>query len=75
MYQATTLHNKGMNYKEISRLLEVHEYPVKLALEASRRYPSKLLLRYLVRLADLDKDIKTGNITPQLGIELFILNV
>lgn len=75
MYQVVILNKKGMNNNEISKLLGVHAYPVKLALESSKRYPEKVLLKYLKNLANLDLDIKTGKINPELAIELFILNV
>lgn len=75
MYQVVILNKKGMNNNEISKLLGVHAYPVKLALESSKRYPEKVLLKYLKSLANLDLDIKTGKINPELAIELFILNV
>ena len=41
----------------------------------SIKYPDKLLLKYLDLLADLDSDIKTGKINPELGLQLFILKV
>lgn len=75
MYQATTLNRKGMNDNEISKLLGVHAYPVKLAIKAGMRYPEKILLSFLKQLADLDKNIKTGKINPELGLELFIIKV
>lgn len=75
MYQATKLDRKGMNSNDISQLLGVHSYPVKLAIKAGSKYPEKILLSYLKSLADLDQDIKTGKIDPELGLELFILKV
>ena len=75
MYQATKLDRKGMNSNDISALLGVHSYPVKLAIKAGSKYPEKLLLSYLKSLADLDQDIKTGKVNPELGVELFILKV
>ena len=73
MYQASVMHKDGMNNIEIANYLGVHQYPVKLALQASSKYPDKILLNNLEQLADLDTDIKTGNIEPELGLELFIL--
>ncbi len=75
MYQVYTLNRKGLNNNEISNILNVHVYPVKLAIEMSKRYSSNLLLIFLKRLADLDQDIKTGKINPELGLEMFILSV
>ena len=73
MYQASVLHKDGMNNIEIASFLNIHQYPVKLALQAGGKYPDKVLLNCLEQLADLDSDIKTGNIDPELGLELFIL--
>lgn len=75
MYQATVLNNKGISNNEIASLLGVHSYPVKLAIKAASRYPLELLLKFLKGLANLDCDIKTGKVNPELGLELFILKV
>ena len=75
MYQACKLDKKGMNPNDISALLGVHSYPVKLAIKAGSKYSEKILLNYLKSLADLDQDIKTGKVNPELGLELFILKV
>lgn len=75
MYQAKVLNNRGLSNNEISNILGVHAYPVKLAIQSSIKYPEKLLLRYLELLADLDSDIKTGKVNPELGLQLFILKV
>ena len=75
MYQASILHKQGMNNDAIASHLAVHPYPVKLAIQASSKYPDKIILNCLEQLAELDCDIKTGNIDPELGLELFILRV
>lgn len=75
MYQASFLNKKGLSNNEIANLLGVHAYPVKLAIQTGMRYPEKLLLNFLHKLADLDNDIKTGAINAELGLELFILKV
>lgn len=75
MYQASTLDKKRMSSNDIANMLGVKAYPVKLAIKASARYPEKVLLGYLKRLAILDEEIKTGKINPELGLELFILRV
>lgn len=75
MYQTSFLSKKGLNNNEISNILGVHAYPVKLAIQAGMRYHEKILLSFLRKLADLDNDIKTGTINAELGLELFILKV
>ena len=74
MYQASTMSQK-MSDKDIGAFLGVHPYPVKLAKEACNKYSKKTVLRFLELLADLDRDIKTGKVNPELGLELFILKV
>lgn len=75
MYQSKELLKLGYTEKNIADLLQIHPYRVKLALEKSRNYSSKTLLNYLEQLADLDINIKSGNIDKNLGLELFILNI
>lgn len=74
MYQAKELIKKGYTEKDIASTINIHPYRVKLALQNSRSYDSKVLLKYLSDLAQLDIDIKSGNIDKNLGLELFILN-
>ena len=75
MYQVSILYKKGLSNNEIATTLGVHAYPVKLAIQAGLRYPEKILLNFLNQLADLDTDIKTGKVSPELGLELFIMKV
>lgn len=73
MYQSKELIFKGYTEKDISSLLKIHPYRVKLALQNSRNYTSKTLLKYLNELADIDIGIKTGKLNKDLALELFIL--
>ncbi len=73
MYQAKVLLRKGYTEKDIASTLNIHPYRVKLALQKSRPYKEELLLSYLDQLADLDVQIKEGNIEKELGLELFLL--
>lgn len=75
MYQATTLNKKRLSNNEISSMLGVHAYPVKLAIKVGSKYPEKILLQFIHRLANLDRDIKTGKVNSELGLELFILKL
>lgn len=73
MYQSKQLLKKGYSEKEISSILKIHPYRVKLAIQNSRQYESKTLLKYLNDLADIDIGIKTGILNKDLALELFIL--
>lgn len=75
MYQVKQLYINGYTENDIAKILNIHPYRVKLAAQNSRKYDSDLLINYLKQLADLDIDIKTGNIDKNLGLELFILKI
>ena len=73
MYQAKELILKGYTEKDIASILKIHPYRVKLAIQNSRNYSSKTLLKYINDLADIDIGIKTGKLNKNLALELFIL--
>ena len=73
IYQSKELYKKGNREDTISKILNVHPYRVKLALEKSKNYSSKILLNYLLKLAEMDFKIKNGLIDKNLALELFIL--
>ena len=73
MYQSKELLKTGLSEKDISEILSIHPYRVKLALQNSRNYNSKTLLKFLADLADIDINIKSGKINKDLALELFIL--
>ena len=75
MYQANNLSKKGYSEEEISEILKIHKYPVHLAILASYKYDTKIILKYLENLADLDIAIKTGIKDKELALELFILSL
>lgn len=75
MYQASELIKKGYTEEQISEILDVHKYPVHLAIVAGYKYNPKILIKYLNDLADLDIGIKTGEKDNKLALELFILNL
>lgn len=75
MYQVKQLYLNGYTENNIAKILNIHPYRVKLASQNSRKYSEDLLIKYLKQLADLDIDIKNGNIDKNLGLELFILQL
>ncbi len=72
MYQVKVLLNDGNSDQAISKLLKVHEYPVKLAREASYRYSEKVLLEKLEKLANLDLEIKSGETNGLVEFEIML---
>ena len=75
MYQASILTKKGYTEDQISEILNVHKYPIHLAIVAGYKYNPKILLKYLNDLADLDIGIKTSSKDKELALELFILSL
>lgn len=73
IYQCKELYKKGNGEESISKILNVHPYRVKLALDKGKNYSSKLLLKYLLDLAIIDSKIKKGLIDKNLALELFII--
>ena len=74
LYQVKKLYNMGKNNNDIASILGVHPYRVKLATQNSYYYTEEDLIKYIYKLGNLDKDIKTGNIDKTLGLELFLIN-
>ena len=74
LYQVKKLYNMGKNNNDIASILGVHPYRVKLAIQNSYYYTEEDLIKYIYKLGNLDKDIKTGNIDKSLGLELFLIN-
>lgn len=75
IYQARNLYKKGYSEKDISNLLGIHPYRIKLAINKGNQFQDETLLIYLKRLSELDINIKNGKIEKELGLELFILNL
>lgn len=73
--QTKLLINDGMNESEIAKKLGIHPYRIKLAHEKSKTIDTNKLTKYLVDLANLDIDIKSGKVNKNIGLELFFLNM
>lgn len=75
IYQVKVLSNKGNSDQNISKLLKVHEYPVKLAREAGYKYSEKHLLELLEKLAKLDLEIKSGETIGEVEFETLLASI
>lgn len=73
IYQVKLLLNQNYNEFEISNMLCVHNYRVKIAKEV--KLNEKELLKYIYDLAELDENIKTGKVSKDIGLELFLLKI
>ena len=60
---------------EISNILEVHEYPVKLARGKCFNYSKDELLNLLYNLGKIDEDIKNGKQLPNVSLLSFIMQM
>ncbi|MDD4706010.1 MAG: DNA polymerase III subunit delta [Bacilli bacterium] len=67
-------HLQGSN-EEISKLLEVHPYRVKLAKDKGILYTLDELQKKLLDLTELDYNIKTLNVDKYLLLKIFIINI
>lgn len=75
IYQVKVLLQDGNSDQAISKLLKVHEYPVKLARESSYRYSETILLEKLEKLANLDLEIKSGETLGQVEFETLLATI
>lgn len=75
IYQTKELTKMGYKKNEIENELEQKEYTIIKAFEKAGLYSSDSLLDILNKLADLDYNIKCGNISKDDGLELFILGL
>lgn len=73
LLQVKILQKQGYPQGDIAKVLKVHPYRVKLALQNIRRYDQKLLSEALNYLIDADFKMKTGQIDQELQVELFIM--
>lgn len=74
LFQVKRLYNSGKSNDEIAKILEFKSvYRVKYLLSDSYYYSEDDLLKYLLKLADIDKDIKLGNVNGNTLLELFIV--
>lgn len=75
LYQVKRLISDGYSDDKIAKELEVHPYPVKLARNICYSYSVKEILDIILKLANLDKDIKLGNVNGEVGLEFLLLSI
>lgn len=73
IYNVKVLSN--LRDSDIANILDVKEYPVKLARGKGLRYSKKELLDILYNLGNIDEDIKSGKQLPNVSLLSFILNM
>ncbi len=68
-----TLNHKDS--KEIATLLDVHPYRVKLALENSKLYTLDELKDNILKIGNLDEQIKLGKIDNYIALKMFLITL
>ena len=73
LFQVKRLYNSGKSNEEIAKILEFKNvYRVKYLLSDSYYYSEDMLIKYLVKLSNLDREIKLGSVNGDVFLELFI---
>ena len=75
IYQVKTLEDQGMSNQEIAKTLDKKPFYIQKTSELTRYYTKKELLELIIKLENIDIQIKTTDIDPNSLIELFILNI
>lgn len=75
IYQVKALLQEGLSDQEIGKRLGCHPYPVKLARENSYNYSEAMLLEYLSKLAQVDFEMKSGNVVADVAFEVFMASL
>ncbi len=70
LYLAKQLSDEGKSYKEISSLLKIPPFTTPSLIKASSQYSDKKIAFLYSKLSNLDFQIKTGKIEPNLGLTL-----
>lgn len=67
--------NQGLSNLEISKMLGVKEYAVKMSMSQARLFSKSALKKINELCADVDFDLKTSNISLNNAIELIVLSI
>ncbi len=75
IHQVITLNDNGYRYNDLASELKVHPYRIKMADQIARNTDSNGVLKVLKLLSILEQKIKKGLIVPEIGFELFLIEV
>ncbi len=65
----------GYSVKDIASKLRVHPYRCELAVASARNFKTDDLSQFLIKLAEIDYNVKSGKLDKNMGLELFILSI
>lgn len=75
IHQVITLTNNGFRYQDLASEIGVHPYRIQMANNIAKRASSDQILLVLKQLSLLEQAIKKGAIIPEVGFELFLIEV
>lgn len=73
--QVNGLRRQGLANQDISDRTKIHIFRIKKATELLSKASPEKIKNLVVKLAQLDADIKTGKVEDQLGLDNFILEI
>ncbi len=75
LMMARELLDERLTVNDFPKALKIAPYPAKLALESASRFTMKFLAAFYHRLLEIDESIKSGQIEPDLALELLIIEL
>ena len=67
--------DERLTVNDFPKVLKIAPYPAKLAMESASRFSMKFLDTIYHRLLEIDESIKTGQIEPDLALELLVIEL
>lgn len=75
MYDSLELERCGMSLKDMAGELKVNEFRFKKAYKSARKFNKNRLRDILIQIYDIDRDIKTGDISADDALGLLLLDI
>lgn len=75
MLVSKELMSKGLDYRLIAKELKMNEFRIKKACETAAKYKLTSIKSILIKLYELDRKVKTGQMEANLSMELFIATI
>lgn len=71
---ASEMYEAGYSYRDAAIKLKMHEYRIKLAYQKVLHYNSEKIKKLLMDAYAIDRNVKTGLMDINIGLELFVSN-
>lgn len=69
------MNEEGKSFLQMKEILGIHEYRIKKAALFAHKYSISSLKKILMKIYNIDKNIKTGLLEPSLALEIFISEI